>query len=88
MHGGPGRRSPVRHLDLWLVPLDTLYTGAYNTGMTTTQDTERNAKYRQEVRKTFQMMSDQALAFQSARIVGGIDREEVDREINRRRYGK
>ena len=43
-------------------------------------------KYRDEVRKTFQSMSDQALAFQSARIVGGIDREEVDREMNRRSF--
>lgn len=47
--------------------------------------TDRLAKYREEVRKTFQSMSDQALAFQSARIVGGIDREEVDREMARRR---
>jgi hypothetical protein len=50
--------------------------------MTTEQKMEQ---YRQEVRKTFQSMSDQALQFQDMRIVGGIDREEIDREINRRR---
>lgn len=41
--------------------------------------------YRQQVRKTFQSMSDQALAFQSSIIRGGIDREECDREMTRRR---
>ncbi len=47
----------------------------------------RLAKYRADVRKTFQRFSDEALAFQSARIVGGIDREECDREIERRSRG-
>jgi len=42
-------------------------------------------EYRLQVRKTFQQFSDHALAFQDARIIGGIDREECDREINRRR---
>lgn len=45
---------------------------------------ERLERYRLEVRRTFQAMSDEALRFQSARIVGGVDREEVDREIARR----
>lgn len=40
--------------------------------------------YRARVRETFQSLSDQALAFQSAVIVGGIDREECDAEILRR----
>ena len=43
------------------------------------------AAYRQQVRETFQKFSDQALAFQNARIIGGIDREECDRELARRR---
>ena len=41
--------------------------------------------YRAEVRETFQKMSDEALAFQSSVIIGGIDREEVDREMEMRR---
>lgn len=48
---------------------------------------ERLAEYRASIRRTFQSMSVQALDFQSARIVGGIDREEVDREIGRRARG-
>lgn len=47
-------------------------------------ESERVAKYRAEVRATMQRFSDQALAYQDARIIGGIDREECDREIMRR----
>jgi len=47
-------------------------------------EAERQKAYRAQVRKTFQAFSDQALEFQSARIVGGIDREECDRELARR----
>ena len=47
----------------------------------------RMAEYRAKIRASFGRMSDQALAFQSRVIRGGIDREEVDREINRRRGG-
>ena len=57
MHGGRGRRSPVRHLAEGLGSLDTLYTAAYNTGMTKTQYTkgdkvtfiDRDGKTRQGV---------------------------------------
>lgn len=45
----------------------------------------RELRYRLQVRGTFESMSDEALAFQSSVIVGGIDREEVDREIARRK---
>ena len=45
----------------------------------------KTEQYRKRVRTTFQQFSDQALAFHDARIVGGIDREECDREIKRRR---
>lgn len=43
--------------------------------------------YRLQVRETFQRFSDQALAFQSSIIRGGIDRQECDRELERRRAG-
>ena len=46
---------------------------------------EKMAKYRQQARETFQKMSDQALFFQNTVVRGGIDREELDREMNRRR---
>lgn len=44
----------------------------------------RLEKYRAEVRATMQRFSDAALACQDAHIIGGIDREECDREIMRR----
>jgi hypothetical protein len=47
-------------------------------------DTPAASEYRRLVRDTFRKMSDRALAYQSSVIVGGIDREEVDREIARR----
>lgn len=47
-----------------------------------------HAEYRAQARKTMQAFSDQALEFQSARIVGGIDREECDREMLRRWQSK
>ena len=40
--------------------------------------------YRSEVRQTFRALSDEALAYQSSIIVGGVDREECDREVARR----
>lgn len=40
--------------------------------------------YRTQIRKTFQSLSDRALAFQDGRIVGGIDRQECDAELLRR----
>lgn len=46
---------------------------------------QKMQQYREEVRKTFQSMSDQALSFQDSVVRGGIDRQELDREINRRR---
>lgn len=45
---------------------------------------ETHADYRERIRETMQAFSDEALAFQDIRIVGGIDREECDREIARR----
>jgi hypothetical protein len=58
-------------------------------GDTMTQISDRAQKvhdeYRQQVRETMQAFSDQALAFQDSIIRGGIDREECDREIARRR---
>jgi hypothetical protein len=48
---------------------------------------ERQAKldaYRAQTRRTMQAFSDQALCFQDSIIIGGIDREECDREIMRR----
>jgi hypothetical protein len=45
---------------------------------------KRLDEYRTQVRRTFQKFSDEALAFQDARIIGGIDREECDREKARR----
>jgi hypothetical protein len=45
----------------------------------------RMATYRAQVRETFGQMSDEALVFQNSIIVGGIDAEEVERELNRRR---
>lgn len=47
---------------------------------------QRLEKYREEVRKTFQSMSDQALYFQNSRISMNpcIDRQEIDREMQRR----
>ena len=58
--------------------------------MTKTENISRTEKYRIEVRKTFQSMSDQALSFQDMRISQNdcIDRQEINREINRRRYGR
>ena len=47
----------------------------------------KNEQYRQQVRRTFQQMSDQALDYQSTVIRGGIDRVELEREIARRRSG-
>ncbi len=44
-------------------------------------------KYRLQIRKTFQGFTDEALLYQDARIAGGIDREECDREIDRRHEG-
>ena len=44
----------------------------------------RNEDYRQQVRQTMQAFSDEALAYQDRIIIGGIDREECDREIERR----
>jgi hypothetical protein len=41
-------------------------------------------RYREQVRETFQQMSDQALAFQNTLVRGGIDRQELDREFTRR----
>ena len=40
--------------------------------------------YRTQIRQTLQSMSDQALRFQATVIRGGIDREELIREMNRR----
>ncbi len=40
--------------------------------------------YRESVRETMRAFSDEALAFQSSVIVGGIDRQECDLEIRRR----
>jgi hypothetical protein len=40
--------------------------------------------YRDQIRRTFKAFSDAALAFQSERIIGGVDREECDRELARR----
>jgi hypothetical protein len=48
---------------------------------------KRHEAYRLEARRTFEAMSDAALAFQGARIVGGIDREELERELGRRAGG-
>lgn len=45
----------------------------------------RNERYRAQVRETFKRLSDKALGYQDAVIRGGIDREECDREIARRR---
>jgi hypothetical protein len=45
----------------------------------------RLEKSRLEFRETFQGMSDEALTFQNGIVVGGIAREELDREINERR---
>jgi hypothetical protein len=45
---------------------------------------DRHAAYRAEIRRTLQKFSDEGLAFQDRRIIGGIDREECDREIRRR----
>lgn len=47
-------------------------------------DAAKFAAYRSEVRETFGRMSDAALAFQNGVVRGGIDREELDREIARR----
>ncbi len=47
--------------------------------MTTNSSTSTEI-YRDQVRGTFRQMSDRAIAFQDARIVGGIDREEVESE--------
>lgn len=47
---------------------------------------DRSGKYRAQVRHTLQRMSDQALEVQSGVVRGGIDREELDREVNRRRF--
>lgn len=54
------------------------------TGYNVRAGSERLAQYRAEIRRTFQAFSDEALAYQDARIVGGIDREECDREKARR----
>ena len=43
-----------------------------------------SASYRAEIRETVQRMSNEALAFQDRRVRGGIDREELDRELARR----
>jgi hypothetical protein len=45
--------------------------------------------YAEQIRRTFQAMSDQALDFQDARIPMNdcTDRREIDREINRRAHG-
>jgi hypothetical protein len=48
-------------------------------------EAQRLQDYRAQVRETMQAFSDQALASQSARIIGGVDREECDRELARRR---
>ncbi len=45
---------------------------------------DRMNTYRATVRATFQGMSDQALAFQDEVVIGGIDREELKRELVRR----
>lgn len=52
-----------------------------------TDRTDRNSNYRAQVASTFQRMSDQALDFQDSVVVGGIDREELDKEITNRRFG-
>lgn len=49
--------------------------------------TDRHETYRANVRRTFRMMSEQALAFQAGVIVGGIDREELEAELDRRARG-
>ena len=56
------------------------------TATPATQESERIAAYRLQVRRTFQSMSDQALAFQNARISLNdcVDRQEIDREFSRR----
>lgn len=46
---------------------------------------QRLDAYRKQIRRTCQAMSDQALMYQNSVTRGGIDREEVDREIARRR---
>lgn len=45
----------------------------------------RPEDYRQRVRRGFRQMSDAALLYQAGRIVGGIDRDELEREILSRR---
>lgn len=47
-------------------------------------DTPRVAAYRAEVRRTMRAFSDEALRFQDSVIIGGIDREECNRELARR----
>lgn len=47
----------------------------------------RSLVYRSEIRHTLQGMSDKALAYQALVIVGGIDREELEREQARRARG-
>ena len=51
-------------------------------------DSPRVAAYRAEVRETMRQFSDAALAYQDARIIGGIDREECNREMARRARGE
>lgn len=46
---------------------------------------ERFAQYRREVRETMKAMSDEALRFQARHVIGGIDREELEREMRARR---
>ena len=54
--------------------------------MTGRDDSERIAAYRRDIRRVFQSMSDNALAFQNARIswTDCVDRQEIDREYDRR----
>lgn len=73
--------SPATVRDIVRVELERQAAALTAAGATVASDDD----YRARVRRTFQAMSDEALAFQSARIVGGIDREEVDLELGRRR---
>lgn len=49
-----------------------------------TPDVQPLETYRAQVRRTMQAFSDEALAYQAGIIVGGIDREELERELERR----
>lgn len=56
--------------------------------MTARIEDDRLEKYRAGIRRTLQGMSDRALQFQDGIVRGGIDRQELDLEINRRLYSK